>query len=93
MGIENIGALQVVLGGIEIADADCMGAGRVQAGQRFRRLDCLVTTDVLRIPRIEVESAEADALPAVVELEPRSIGPLVTWVRVRITGASSFTYE
>ena len=86
-------ALVVVDGGIDVADAECAGSGRALAVQRFRRFECLVVSDVLSIPTVELGSAPDDALPPVVQKEPRQLGPIVTWVHVRVTGPSSFTYE
>jgi hypothetical protein len=86
-------ALSAVVGGIDIAEADCVGSGRVLAAQRFRRFDCLVFSDVLSIPQTELETTAEDALPSFVQGEPRELGPFVTWLRVRVTGSSSFTYE
>lgn len=93
VAVEYRRALSAVLDGVDIADADCVGSGRVLSAQRFRRFDCLVVSDILSIPQAEVGSAPDGALPAVVQREPRQLGPFVTWLQVRVTGTSSFTYE
>jgi hypothetical protein len=86
-------ALQLLLAGIDIADADCVGAGRALATKRFRRFDCMVASDVQSIPTTELGSAVDGDLPSVVRLEPRRVGPFMTWVQVRVTGKASFAYE
>jgi hypothetical protein len=85
--------LRALVDGVEIAGADCVGSGRVLTAQRFRRFDCLVVSEALPIPTTELGSAADDALPPVVQRDPRSVGPFVTWVQVRVTGPSSFTYQ
>jgi hypothetical protein len=86
-------ALWSVKGGIEIAQADCAGAGREFGTHRFRRFDCMVTSEVLRVPTTELESTADGAWPSIVEREPRLVGPYLTQRRVRVTGSSSFAYE
>jgi hypothetical protein len=86
-------ALRLLLGGIDIADADCVGSGRALAAKRFRVFDCMVASDVQSIPTTELVSAVDGDLPSVVRLEPRRVGPFMTWVQVRVTGKASFTYE
>lgn len=82
-----------VTGGIEIAGAGCTGSGRKYVGPRFRSFNCLITSEVLRVPTTELESAADGALPAVVQREPRLVGPVVTQLHIRVTGKSSFKYE
>jgi hypothetical protein len=86
-------ALRLLLDGIDIADADCVGSGRALAAKRFRTFDCMVASDVQSIPTTELGSAVEGDLPSVVRLDPRRVGPFLTWVQVRVTGKSSFTYE
>jgi hypothetical protein len=86
-------ALSSVIDGIDIARADCAGSGREFVAHRFRRFDCFVTSEVLRVPTIELEITGDGGWPPVVEREPRLIGPLLTQLRVRVTGTSSFAYE
>ena len=85
-------ALWALIGGVDIADADCVGSGRVLAAQRFRRFDCVVTSEVLRIPTTELDSDVDGALPSVVQRDPRLVGPFVMQLHVRVTGTSSFIY-
>ena len=85
-------ALDSVESGLAIARADCTGSGRSIAANRFKRFYCLVTSEVLRIPSVRIEISDGE-MPAIVEDEPRLVGPVLTQIRVRITGKSSFAYE
>jgi hypothetical protein len=86
-------ALQAVQDGLGIAGADCTGIGRKAAGGRFQRFDCLVTSEVLSIPQTEVAGLDGDGMPELLEGEPTQVGPLVTQVRVRVTGKSRIQYR
>jgi hypothetical protein len=86
-------ALWSVKGGIDIAKADCSGSGREFSTHRFRRFDCIVTSEVLQVPGTELESTADGAWPSIVEREPRLVGPYLTQMRVRVTGNSSLAYE
>jgi hypothetical protein len=86
-------ALVAVQFGLGIEGADCAGIGRKAAGGRFQRFDCLVTSEVLSIPQIEVAGLDGDGMPELLEAEPTHVGPLVTQVRVRVTGKSRIEYR
>ncbi len=86
-------ALEAVQDGLAIDGADCTGIGRSVAGGRFQRFDCLVTSEVLGIPQTEVADLDGDGLPELLEREPTQVGPLVTQVRVRVTGRSRIEYR
>jgi hypothetical protein len=86
-------ALRLLLDGIEVADAECAGSGKALATKRFRTFDCMVVSGVESIPTTELGSALDGDLPAVVRLDPRRVGPFMTWVRVRVTGKASFSYR
>lgn len=86
-------ALRAIQRGLDVASANCTGTGRVIQGRRFERFNCLVTSDVLSIPSVEVGSTDDGQLPAVVEGQPRELGPLLTQYRVRATGRSTVQYR
>jgi hypothetical protein len=86
-------ALWSVKGGIDIAEADCAGSGREFVAHRFRRFDCIVTSEVLRVPTTELETTADGDWPSIVEREPRLVGPFLTQLRARVTGNSSLAYE
>ena len=86
-------ALQSVRRGLGIEDAACTGAGKAIGGNRFQRFDCIATSEVLSIPSLELDTSVVDGLPAVLEGEPRDVGPLITQLRVRVTGKSAIQYR
>jgi hypothetical protein len=79
--------------GLRIEAADCHGSGRPLQGVLYRRFDCVATSELLRIPSVELENANDAALPAVLEGEGRSVGPLLVELTVRVTSKSAFAYE
>lgn len=85
-------ALQSVRSGLRIDDADCTGSGRA-IGDRFRQFHCLVTSEVLRIPSAQLDTSDSGRLPAVVDGQPREMGPFFTQFRVNITGKSTIAYR
>lgn len=85
-------ALQSVRSGLRIADADCTGSGRAIAN-RFRQFNCLVTSEVLRILSTELDTSGSAMLPAVVEGQPREMGPISAQLRVQVTGKSTIAYR
>jgi hypothetical protein len=86
-------ALQSVRSGLGIENASCTGAGKATGGNRFQRFDCLATSKVLSIPSTELGSSGDNGLPTVVEGEAREVGPLITQLRVRVTGKSVIQYR
>jgi hypothetical protein len=86
-------ALWVLRDGMDVAEADCVGEGRALAARRFRRFECLIKSGVLALPTTELASSADDALPAVVQRDPRQVGPFMARVHVRITGPTSFIYS
>jgi hypothetical protein len=86
-------ALEKVRGGLDIKAAQCAGIGRSVERGHFKRFDCMVTSEIFRIPTTELGASGDDGLPTVVEREPRDIGPLLTQVRVRVTGKSKIAYS
>jgi hypothetical protein len=86
-------ALQSVRRGLEIENAACAGAGKATGGNRFQRFNCLATSEVLYVPSTELEISGDDGLPTVLEGAPRKVGPLITQVRVRVTGKSAIEYR
>lgn len=85
-------ALQSVRSGLRIDDADCTGSGRAIAN-RFRQFSCRVTSEVLRIPSAELDTSDSGGLPAVVEGQPREMGPVFAQLRVQVTGKSTIAYR
>lgn len=85
-------ALQSVRSGLRIADADCTGSGRAIAN-RFKQFSCLVTSEVLRIPSAQLDTSDSGRLPAVVEGQPREMGPILAQLRVQVTGKSTIAYR
>jgi hypothetical protein len=86
-------ALQSVRNGLRIENAACTGAGKATGGNRFQRFDCVATSKVLSIPSTELGVSGDNGLPTVLEGEAREVGPLITQVRVRVTGKSAIEYR
>jgi hypothetical protein len=86
-------ALQSVRNGLGIENAACAGAGKATGGNRFQRFYCLATSEVLSIPSTELKISGDDGLPTVLQGEPREVGPLITQLRVRVTGKSAIQYR
>lgn len=81
-------ALRKVRSGLEIEAASCTGSGVAAQGHRFRRFRCSVRSEELAIPSAIIVSSEDGKLPAVVEAEPKIVGPLQIRLSVRVTGES-----
>jgi hypothetical protein len=85
--------LRSVQFGLRITEANCTGAGRAVGADRFKTFDCLATSEVLRIPSVEVDMSLGATTPVVVEADARELGPMLTQLRVRVTGRSTIAYQ
>lgn len=82
-------ALGKVEEGLSIGTVDCAGVGKASRGARFTHFDCSAVSERLEIPSVELVYSGPDALPALVEREPRRYGPYAAHLRVHVTGGSS----
>ena len=85
-------ALETVEGGLQIEAANCAGSRRGVGRERFKQFACIVTSEILRIPMVELNSSGGDG-PLVVEGAPREVGPLLSQLRVQVTGKTTFAYR
>ena len=85
-------SLQSVRNGLRIREAACTGLGSPVRGNRFARFRCPVTSSLIEIPTVELESGDGD-LPKVVEGEPRVEGPFQALLEIRVVGKSTITYR
>jgi hypothetical protein len=86
-------ALKKVRGGLTVTAADCTGTGSAERGNRFGHLACAVTSEALSVPSVELVYGDEQALPTVVEGEPRTFGPYHARMVVHATGRSSISYR
>jgi hypothetical protein len=82
-------ALNKVQRGLAIDVVDCRGSGAVGAGRRFGTFRCSVISESLQIPWPTL----ADDGTIAAEGQPRTIGPTVAELEVRVTGTSRFAYR
>jgi hypothetical protein len=86
-------ALKKVRSGLEIEAADCTGRGASVRAARFERFRCLTTSEQLLIPSAEVAFSEDGKIQAVVEGQPRTVGPYQARLEVRVSGKSTIAYR
>jgi hypothetical protein len=86
-------ALRKVRSGLEIEAADCTGRGASVRAARFERFRCLTTSEQLLIPSAEVAFSEDGKIQAVVEGQPRTVGPYQARLDVRVAGKSTIAYR
>lgn len=87
------GALRKVRSGLEIDAADCTGSGAAVRAARFRHFRCLTTSEALVIPSAVVVSSEEGKIQAVVEGQPRTVGPFQARLDVHVSGKSTIAYR
>jgi hypothetical protein len=85
-------ALAAVRSGSTIDAADCRGSGKATQGRRFRHFSCVVTSQALAIPSVELVYSEGAELPTVIERSPRILGPWKGRLDVRVVGRSAMRY-
>jgi hypothetical protein len=86
-------ALRKVRSGLSIDVVQCTGSGVSVRSARFERFRCLATSSQLLIPSADVAFSEDGRIEAVVEREPRTIGPFQTRLDVRVAGKSTIAYR
>jgi hypothetical protein len=86
-------ALDTLRRGLQIETADCTGLGVAVQRNRFSRFRCVVTSQPLEIPSVELDYGKGEQLPDVHEGEPRVEGPFQALLDVRVTGKSAMAYR
>jgi hypothetical protein len=85
-------ALKLVEGGLGVVEATCRGVG-VASGSRFAHFECSAVSERLEIPSVDVVYGDENAVPALVEREPRLYGPYQARLVVHTTRRSSIAYR
>lgn len=86
-------ALKKVQGGLQVASAGCTGTGAAVKAKRFVHFRCAANSEEVKIPSVELVYSSEDALPTVVEGQPRTHGPYPARLFVHVTGSSSIAYR
>jgi hypothetical protein len=86
-------ALAAVRSGLKVDGALCRGSGKAAKGRRFSHFRCVVSSEVLEIPSVELVYSEGAELPTVIERPPRILGPWNARLDVRVIGKSAFRTE
>lgn len=79
--------------GLGVANAECRGSSQSAKGGRFNRFLCSATSESLDIPSVTLVPAPDGEMPAVVEGEARTLGPVQARLSVRVTGRSTIGYR
>lgn len=86
-------ALRKVRGGLQIQASACTGSGTPLRARRFGHFRCLATSEQLLIPSAVVITSEEGEIQAVVEGQPRAVGPFQARLDVRVSGKSTIAYR
>lgn len=93
LGTRFQAALRKVRGGLQIDAAECTGSGAPVRAARFARFRCLTTSEQLLIPSAVVVISEEGKIQAIVEGQPRTLGPFRARFDVRVSGKSKIAYR
>jgi hypothetical protein len=93
LGTRFQAALRKVRGGLQIDAAECTGSGAPMRAARFAHFRCLTTSEQLLIPAAVVVISEEGKIQAVVEGQPRTLGPFQARFDVRVSGKSTIAYR
>jgi hypothetical protein len=86
-------ALRKVRNGLEVDAAECTGRGAGVRAARFERFRCLATSEQLVIPSADVAFSEDGKIQAVVEGQPRTVGPFQARLDVHVSGKATIAYR
>jgi hypothetical protein len=93
LGVRYRRALDTLRRGLQIETADCTGLGVAVQRNRFSRFRCVVTSQPLEIPSVELDYGKGEQLPDVHEGEPRVEGPFQALLDVRVIGKAAMAYR